>query len=95
MAEKRTIPAQEIEWARSLERDRLRPWARFPKDGEIFEALVRMREEGIALLLVEQNVRRAASISTSCYVMEKGTIIAHGEPAAILADASIRQRLSI
>ena len=29
---------------------------------EIFEALGRMRDEGIALLLVEQNVRRAAAI---------------------------------
>jgi branched-chain amino acid transport system ATP-binding protein len=63
--------------------------------GEIFEALVRMRDEGIALLLVEQNVRRAAAISTSCYVMEKGTVIAHGDPASILTDDAIRQRLSI
>ena len=34
---------------------------------EIFESLARMRDEGIALLLVEQNVRRAAAISNSCY----------------------------
>ena len=54
-----------------------------------------MRDEGIALLLVEQNVRRAAAISNSCYVMEKGQIIAHGAPAEVMADETIRQRLSV
>jgi branched-chain amino acid transport system ATP-binding protein len=62
---------------------------------EIFEALLRMRDRGIALLLVEQNVRRAVAISSSCYVMEKGRIIKHGAPAEVMADAAIRQRLSV
>jgi branched-chain amino acid transport system ATP-binding protein len=62
---------------------------------EIFESLVRMRDDGIALLLVEQNVRRAAALSNSCYVMEKGQIIAHGLPAEVMADETIRQRLSV
>ena len=39
---------------------------------EIFDLLARMRSQGIALLVVEQNVRRAAAISDFCYVMEKG-----------------------
>jgi branched-chain amino acid transport system ATP-binding protein len=46
----------------------------------ILDALAQMRDQGIALLLVEQNVRRAATVSSSCYVM---------------ADAAIRQRLSV
>jgi branched-chain amino acid transport system ATP-binding protein len=62
---------------------------------EIFQALARMRDEGIALLLVEQNVQRAAALSNACYVMEKGGIIAHGPPAQVMADAAIRQRLSV
>jgi branched-chain amino acid transport system ATP-binding protein len=62
---------------------------------EIFAALARMRGEGIALLLVEQNVRRAAAISDACYVMEKGRIVAHGAPSAVLADEAVRQRLSV
>jgi branched-chain amino acid transport system ATP-binding protein len=62
---------------------------------EIFDALVRMRDAGIALLLVEQNVRRSAAISNSCYVMEKGRIISRGAPEDVLADAAIRQRLSV
>lgn len=62
---------------------------------EIFESLERMRGEGIALLLVEQNVRRAAAISSSCYVMEKGRIVVHGSPSLVLADEAVRQRLSV
>jgi branched-chain amino acid transport system ATP-binding protein len=62
---------------------------------EIFQSLARMREEGIGLLLVEQNIRRAAAVSTSCYVMEKGRIVTHGVPSAVLADESVRQRLSV
>jgi branched-chain amino acid transport system ATP-binding protein len=62
---------------------------------EIFEALAKMRDDGIALLLVEQNVRRAATLSNSCYVMEKGQIIAHGLPSEVMADEAIRQRLSV
>jgi branched-chain amino acid transport system ATP-binding protein len=62
---------------------------------EIFEALGRMRDEGIALLLVEQNVRRAAAISGSCYVMEKGRIVVQGAPSVVMADEAVRQRLSV
>jgi ABC-type branched-subunit amino acid transport system ATPase component len=54
-----------------------------------------MRSEGVALLLVEQNVRRAAAVSSTCYVMEKGRIIKHGAPADVMADEAIRQRLSV
>jgi branched-chain amino acid transport system ATP-binding protein len=62
---------------------------------EIFEALGRMRDDGIALLLVEQNVRRAAAISGSCYVMEKGRIVVQGSPSVVMADESVRHRLSV
>ncbi len=62
---------------------------------EIFESLSLMRDAGIAVLLVEQNVRRASAISNSCYVIEKGRIIKHGVPADVLADDAIRQRLSV
>ena len=62
---------------------------------EIFESLTLMRDEGIALLLVEQNVRRAAAISDCCYVMEKGRIVIHGVPSVVLADETVRQRLSV
>ena len=39
MAEKRRLSTEELDWARSYERDRLRAWARFPLDREEFEAI--------------------------------------------------------
>ena len=61
---------------------------------EIFAALAGLRAENIALLLVEQNVQRAAAISERCYVMEKGCIVAQGKPD-ILADEAVRRALSV
>ncbi len=62
---------------------------------EIFSALTRLRDESIALLLVEQNVRRAGAISNFCYVMQKGRIVSEGDVANVMADESVRQKLSI
>ncbi len=62
---------------------------------EIFDAIMRMRDEGIAVVLVEQNVRRAAAISSLCYVMEKGRIVAEGPPEIVTADEEVRKRLSV
>jgi ABC-type branched-subunit amino acid transport system ATPase component len=42
---------------------------------EIFGALARLAERGVALLLVEQNLRLAARICRRAYVMERGRII--------------------
>ena len=39
---KSTISSEEFAWARAYELSLLRPWVRFPKDGEIFEALDNM-----------------------------------------------------
>jgi branched-chain amino acid transport system ATP-binding protein len=62
---------------------------------EIFKAIARMREEGIALLLVEQKVHRAAVISDTCYVMEKGRVVASGPPGIVLTNDEVRKRLSV
>jgi hypothetical protein len=36
---RRSIGPPETEWARAFERSLLRPWARFPVDGDVYEAL--------------------------------------------------------
>jgi hypothetical protein len=36
---RRPIGPPETEWARAYERSLLRPWARFPLDGEVYEAI--------------------------------------------------------
>jgi branched-chain amino acid transport system ATP-binding protein len=62
---------------------------------EIFSALTLLRDEGVAMLLVEQNVRRAGAISSFCCVMQKGRIVNEGRVADMLADETVRQKLAI
>ena len=51
---------------------------------EIFRVLGQLRQRGLAILLVEQNVRAALQVSDYGYVLEMGEIVAEG-PAATLA----------
>jgi branched-chain amino acid transport system ATP-binding protein len=51
---------------------------------EIFRVLVELRQRGISILLVEQNVRAALQISDYGYVLEMGEVVAEG-PADELA----------
>jgi PAS domain S-box-containing protein len=62
---------------------------------EIFATISRMKREGISVLLVEQNVRRALAISDRAYVIEKGRTIAEGPASGILSDDALRQKLSV
>ena len=62
---------------------------------EVFESIRRMRDSGISVLLVEQNVRGALSVADRCYVIEKGRTIADIAPDALMNDAELRQKLSV
>ncbi len=57
----------------------------------VLEAVERLNEEGITVLLVEQNVRRALEISDRAYVLEAGKITRSGRSADLLDDARIRE----
>jgi branched-chain amino acid transport system ATP-binding protein len=52
---------------------------------EIFHILLRLRESGVAILLVEQNARAALQVADYAYVLETGDIALQG-PAAQLAN---------
>ena len=39
---------------------------------EIYEEIVKLKEEGITILLVDQNIRQAVDISNYVYVLELG-----------------------
>jgi branched-chain amino acid transport system ATP-binding protein len=47
--------------------------------------------EGIAVLLVEQNVVQALEIADRAYVLEEGRIVASGLPGALMAQSRIRE----
>ena len=59
---------------------------------EMFMLFRRMKEQGTTLLLVEQNVERALSISDRAYVIDQGRIVHSGKAAELLADEEIQQR---
>jgi branched-chain amino acid transport system ATP-binding protein len=46
----------------------------------MFEIIARVREEGVAVLLVEQNVLKALGIADRAYVLEQGRIVGAGLP---------------
>ena len=48
---------------------------------EVFRIIVSMRNEGISILLVEQNVRAAVEIADRAYVLDDGRVVYEG-PAA-------------
>jgi branched-chain amino acid transport system ATP-binding protein len=49
----------------------------------IYDAIGRLRDQGLAVLLVEQSVPRALASSNRCYVMERGRIVISGESAVL------------
>lgn len=59
---------------------------------EIFATLGRLRaDEGLAILLIEQNVRAAFKIADHAYVMDRGRVLMEGEPTALLDDERVQQ----
>jgi branched-chain amino acid transport system ATP-binding protein len=53
---------------------------------QMAEAVLRMKAEGIAVLLSEQNLDFAAAVADRAYVLEKGSIRYQGTMAALEAD---------
>ena len=55
-------------------------------------AIIRdIRKEGVAVLLVEQNVQKSMEIADAAYVLEHGRIVASGKPADLLGQPHIQQ----
>ena len=59
---------------------------------EMFVLFEKLKREGTTILLVEQNVERALSISDRAYILDQGQIAHHGEASALLADREIQER---
>ena len=51
---------------------------------EVFDLIPRLRDGGITILLVEQNVRRALAVADRGYVLEGGRIVLDGEAGELL-----------
>jgi branched-chain amino acid transport system ATP-binding protein len=58
---------------------------------QILDAVVRLRGEGLTILLVEQNASAALSIADRGYVIETGRIAHSGSGTALLRDPRVRE----
>ena len=57
----------------------------------VFKSIARLRDEGMTILLVEQNARAALNISDRAYVMETGKIIMQGSSQELLNHNQIKR----
>ncbi|MCC4250182.1 MULTISPECIES: ABC transporter ATP-binding protein [Microbacterium] len=58
---------------------------------EVFEAISTLREEGMTVLLVEQNVAQALSVADRGYVLEEGETAVEGDAQELLADRQLQE----
>ena len=60
--------------------------------GEVFDIIERLKEEGITILLVEQNAFLALKTSDYTYVLENGHIVMEGVSKDMIGNDEIRKR---
>jgi branched-chain amino acid transport system ATP-binding protein len=60
---------------------------------DVLRAIARLKAEGVAVLLVEQNPLAALAAADRVYVMDKGRIVHAGAAHALLEDVPLRSRL--
>ena len=58
---------------------------------EVFEIIQAFREQGKTVLLVEQNAKKAMSISDRVYVLETGSVTIEGNAAELINDERIKK----
>ena len=57
----------------------------------ILDALVEINRAGVAIFLVEQNVRAALTLAHRAYILEGGRVVGEGAGAALLRDPHVRR----
>jgi len=58
---------------------------------QVFDIIKKLKEEGVTVLLVEQNVHHALEISDRAYILEKGRIILEGKGSDLLNNHYVRE----
>ena len=58
---------------------------------DMFRIIRDINAEGVAVLLVEQNVAMALDIASRAYVLEEGRIVAEGAPGELTSQPHIRR----
>ena len=58
---------------------------------EIFKVILAIREEGVTILLVEQNAKKALELADKGYVFETGNIVVEGAAEKLMNSAEVKQ----
>ena len=56
---------------------------------EVFETIQRIRDEGVTVILVEQNAKKSLSIADRAYVIENGCVVMSGPGQSLLEDPQV------
>ena len=56
---------------------------------EIYQIIVRLRQTGVAILLVEQNARAALQVADHAYVLELGEVVLSGPASEVAHDQKV------
>jgi branched-chain amino acid transport system ATP-binding protein len=62
---------------------------------ELFLLIGQLAREGIPIVLVEQNVRRAIRLTTRYYLIERGRVVAQGDSTNDAGRAALLSRISV
>ncbi len=60
---------------------------------DVLKTVTRLKQEGISVLIVEQNALAALQVSDRVYVMDRGRIVHDGPAGELLENAGLRRRL--
>ncbi|MBN9406404.1 MAG: ABC transporter ATP-binding protein [Burkholderiales bacterium] len=59
---------------------------------EMFRYFTQLKENGVTILLIEQNVDLALRIADRAYILDQGEVVYHGTAEEMLADQAIQER---
>jgi branched-chain amino acid transport system ATP-binding protein len=58
---------------------------------QIFATLRQLNQDGMTILLIEQNANQALKLSEYCYILESGRIALQGQSSVLSADPSVQR----
>jgi amino acid/amide ABC transporter ATP-binding protein 2, HAAT family (TC 3.A.1.4.-) len=58
---------------------------------EIFDIIQKINADGVTVLLVEQNAKKALSIADRAYVLETGNIVLGGDAKQLMNDERVKK----
>ncbi|GAC1659729.1 MAG: ABC transporter ATP-binding protein [Candidatus Elarobacter sp.] len=59
---------------------------------ELERAMSLLKETGLAIVLVEQNLPLALAVADTAYIISKGRVVFHGDPQTIRTDGDVRTK---